>query len=85
MKQVSLNFNAPASKGDISVGSIVFCRSREASGVVLKIYGKSLLINRDDKYITKETRGDGSVYVECDKWVGKVDNWTTTAMTGEGQ
>lgn len=75
MKQLSLNFNTLASKGDISVGSSVFCRSCEASGVVLKIYGKTLLIKRDDKYISWGKRGNGSVYIACDKWVGKVDNW----------
>lgn len=85
MKQLSLNLPTPISRGDISVGSKVFCRWCEASGVVEKIYGKSMLIKRDDRYITRKQRGDGSVYVWCDKWVGRVAEWGVVATAGDGK
>lgn len=83
MKQLSLNFPAPSSRGDISVGSKVSCRWCEATGTVKKIYGKSLSIKRDDKYITRYRRPDGSVYLEYDTWVGRVAEWAVVTTAGD--
>jgi hypothetical protein len=68
----------------ISVGCRVSCKSREATGTVEKINGKSLLIRRDDKYVKREMYGDGEVRIEYDKWVGRIDNWVVIEVPGIG-
>ena len=59
----------------ISVGSMVSCKARKATGVVGKINGDTLLIRRDEEYVTTELYGNGEVRMRYDKWVGRKDNW----------